>query len=259
MRKSHSLLRPLAFVALAALLAFFASGCGLLSDSNDDGGGGNSGVTVIQAALGNAINEEQQLTGLVARAFPAETNHIYAVVLLQGVGVGAEVTGRWYQLSVQDAPPEGAFVSEAGVTLVEDNISEGVARVALDLGANAGVLPAGDWVLRVSVDGEFIRTMGFVITPQIAIGQAPSGQQPSPTAEAQPTVAPQPAEPTPVPEPQTYTIQPGDTLTIIAEQFRTPEEPVDAYIARLTEANGLAPGAIIAVGQVLQLPGPPGQ
>jgi hypothetical protein len=130
--------------------------------------GFNANVTVVQALLGTGVNEQQQLTGLVARAFPAVTNHIYAVLVLRGVHVGQDVVGRWYQLSVADAPPEGALVSEAGVTLVNDYINaDGLARVALDLGSNSGPLPPGDWLVRVYVDGDFVRTLGFVITSQL--------------------------------------------------------------------------------------------
>jgi LysM repeat protein len=251
--------RPLMVMSLGVLLALLVSGCGLLSDSKGDSSGNASGVTIVQALLGTGLNDQQQLTGLVARAFPPDTDHIYAVMILQGVDVGAEVTGRWYQLSTQDAPPEGSFVSEAGVTLTEDNISQdGAARVALDLASNSGALPLGDWVLRVYVDGAFVRTMGFVITSQLGAG---AGQQvqPSPTAvpQEQPTQAPQ-EQPTvaPTTAPQTYTVQSGDTLTTIAERFKPSGESTDSYVTRIVAQNKLAPGSILFVGQVLELPGP---
>ncbi len=180
-------------------------------------------------------------------------------------GIGNQVTGRWFQLSTQDVPPAGAFVSEAGVTLSQDNLTqEGMARVSLDLFSNADALPLGDWVVRIYVNGEFVRTMAFVIIPTEQQSGA-GGGQPTPQASATQAAQPEPTQPPgeqptqppgeqPTPQPETYTVQSGDTLTIIAEQFKSPDETTEDFVARLAELNNLAPGSILFVGQVLKIP-----
>jgi hypothetical protein len=275
-RFTPPLVRLALLTAIAIAVAFLGSACGLLGDDDDNGSGGSTSsgkYTVLQAAIGTEINDQQQLTSQPARAFPENTSQVYAVIVLQGLEVGDEVTGRWYQLSTQDAPPEGSFVSEAGVTMTQENVTaDGAGRVALNLGSDTGALPAGDWVVRVYVNGEFVRTMGFVITPLLnATGQQQPQQpqqpntppeQPGPTGSTPPEGQPTPeGEPTqPADEgseiPETYEVQPGDTLTIIAEQFRPQDEPVESYAQRIRELNNLDAGTILFVGQVLQMPQP---
>ncbi len=67
--------------------------------------------------------------------------------------------------------------------------------------------------------------------------------------------APAPAEAAPAPQPAatyaTYTVQRGDSLSIIAAQFNT------SYIT-LMQLNGIADPNFLAVGQVLQVPAPAG-
>jgi LysM repeat protein len=53
-------------------------------------------------------------------------------------------------------------------------------------------------------------------------------------------------------EPALYTVAPGDSLYALASQFGVPE-------AALAAANGLAPTALLAVGQQLRIPMPPGK
>jgi LysM repeat protein len=194
--------------------------------------------------MSTAINEQQQATGLVSRVFPADTRQVYAVLTLEGVDIGTEITGRWYQLSVQDAPPDGAEVSSAGVRLDEDNIFERNARVALNLSGGAGALPEGDWVVRVYADGKFVRTMAFVVTRAVTVqpNQGTSGQ---PAAQPSPTVAAQQ---------QSYTVASGDSLASIAQRFKPASEATEAYVARLVQLNNLQPNANLTVGQVLRLP-----
>jgi LysM repeat protein len=67
---------------------------------------------------------------------------------------------------------------------------------------------------------------------------SPAGQEtPTPTAE----------QPTPTANPETYTVQEGDTLSAIAEQF-------GLTIADLVAANDLADPDLIFPGQVLRIP-----
>lgn len=68
--------------------------------------------------------------------------------------------------------------------------------------------------------------------------------EPAATPSPTPTVTPSP-EPTP----RTYTIEPGDNLTTIAEEFGT---TVDA----LVEANGIENPDVIQPGRELQIPPP---
>ena len=227
--------------------------------------------------MGRAIDAEQHISDSPARAFPSGTSRVYAQIVLEGVRPGDEVTGRWFQLSVRDALPDGNLVTEAGVSLTESDFSpDGLSQVTFDVGRGTSPLPDGDWVLRIYINGEFVRTMGFVITPLLADGtgqpqtaeptpaQQPEptgtpGQSPAPTATTgqapQPTATPEPTA-TPAAQPETYTVVGGDTLTLIAERFKPAAESTESYVARIQEANGLAPGAILFVGQVLTLPGP---
>ncbi len=72
----------------------------------------------------------------------------------------------------------------------------------------------------------------------------------TPTPMASPTPDPtEPPEPTaiPTPEPQTYEVQSGDNPWTISRQFGLSME-------ELLAANGLSEGALLRVGQVLQIP-----
>jgi LysM repeat protein len=77
------------------------------------------------------------------------------------------------------------------------------------------------------------------IVPTVAV-------QPSPTATNEP--------PTPTPEPATYTVQAGDTLTLICNAQR-PNVP--DCVEQIVTLNNLAGANQIAVGQDLQLPAAP--
>lgn len=79
----------------------------------------------------------------------------------------------------------------------------------------------------------------------------PPSTAPSPTIAPSPVATPPPtAPPTPtaVPTPaRTYTVQAGDTLSVIAERFGT-------TVAVLAELNGIDDPSRIGIGQVLTLP-----
>jgi hypothetical protein len=286
----------LIFIPLA-FLALLASGCGLVGGDDDDAPTSVAStqttytpapgeVSVVQAAMSREVTPQFQATGIISQVFPLDTKRVYAILVLQGAKVGDVVTGRWYQLSVENAPPDGSFVTEASVNLTNDNLTpDGLARVALDLGtSNDNPLPPGDWLVRISVNDKFIRTMGFGISQFVVYPNAGAQTQPtvtpggSPTTTAgQPTPPPgqptqpvtqptqpagQPTQPAPTAtqspaQPTTYTVVSGDTLTIIAEKFKPANETADQYAARLREANDLPEGSILQVGQVLNLPGPP--
>ena len=265
---------PITLFILLAVMALAACGGGgqednpstAVSSTGDSSGADANGVSVIQAVMGTDIAPQQQITGYATRVFPEGTSRVYAVLVMEGVKPGAEVTGRWYQLSVDQVEPDGHFVNEGGVTLTDANInSSGQARVALNFGSKSGALPNGDWLVRVYVDGKFVRTMAFVISSFVTLPEASTaatptaGPEPSPATEAEASPPPAEERPSPTQIPataETYTVVSGDTLTTIAEQFKGPGESTDAYVARLLALNGLQPGAVIFVAQELKLPPP---
>jgi LysM repeat protein len=78
----------------------------------------------------------------------------------------------------------------------------------------------------------------------------------SPAADASPTASPSPSvslapTPTPAATPLTYTVVANDTLTKIANKFKTTQKAILAANPSLKNAN------LIAVGQVLVIPTPP--
>lgn len=252
----HRPARRLLLLTLFAL-APLATGCGLLGDDSEDGAA--SSVFVEQVTMSTEITEEAQATGFVTRAFPTDTRQVYAALVLSGVQSGQQVMGRWFQLSVEGAGPEGHLVSEAGVMLTDDQVDDsGRAQIFLTLASDAEELPAGDWVVRVYIDEEFVRTLGFVVSEHVAydpgVSGRPSNVPPGVNTQSDVTPTPEPTATEAPPEPQVYTVESGDTLTVIAEQFKPPEESVDAYISRILELNGLEPDAIIIAGQELLLP-----
>jgi LysM repeat protein len=69
---------------------------------------------------------------------------------------------------------------------------------------------------------------------------------PTPVATPAPPVPP-PATPVPPPPQQTYTVQQGDTLALVAQQFGTTVEALQA-------ANGIDDPDEIVIGQILVIP-----
>jgi hypothetical protein len=274
------------FVFTGLIAALLLSGCGLVGDDEDDpaqdgtGGEGIADILVIDSAMSTQIDENKQASGVVGNAFPPDTQQIYIVLVLDGVDVGTVITGRWFQL-VDAGPPGGTEISRADVTLTQDNVIEGAARVELNLSAGASGFPPDDYVVRVYAGDTFIKTSAFVISELVThptpTGAPPSAAAPDPTATPgtaapQPTATPgqqaaatatqAPAQPTATPTqeqqgtPENYTVVSGDTLTIIAERFKSDTESTESYIVRLQQENDLQPGSILFVGQVLELPGP---
>ncbi len=178
--------------------------------------------------MSTAVDDTQQASGTIDRAFPATMSHLFAVLALSGVEPGDRIEGRWYQLSVADAPPEGTLVSETTVDITQDDVTaERKARITLSVSTNSGTLPEGDWVLRINVNDVFVRTAGFVITHALDGAGA---------------------------RPETYVVQNGDSFRSIAEAFRGPTETVEQFVQRLVTLNNIQAGAALQVGQVLQVP-----
>jgi len=78
----------------------------------------------------------------------------------------------------------------------------------------------------------------------------PRPASPTPGASASPSASPTPTStPTPPPTPvvTTYTVKPGDTLTAIADQFKSTPDAIQ-------RANNISDPTAIQVGQVLTIP-----
>jgi len=85
-------------------------------------------------------------------------------------------------------------------------------------------------------------------TPTIAVTALPVAQAPDPSATpSAPSPTGIPAAPGAGGAPRTYTVQPGDTLSQIAEQF-------DVTTAGLMEANDISSADFLQIGQVLTIP-----
>jgi LysM repeat protein len=130
-----------------------------------------------------------------------------------------------------------------------------VAILALSVGTAAAI--GGVRALNGSADGPspsaspslpvVVPSGSIPATPSPTVPATPS---PTPTTAPTPTVAPTSPPPTPTPTPvvrQTYVVQAGDTLSLIANRFGT-------TVAALQRANNLASADVITVGQVLVIP-----
>jgi LysM repeat protein len=74
---------------------------------------------------------------------------------------------------------------------------------------------------------------------------SPSRTDPAPTASSDPTKTPRPESPAPTPV--TYEVQPGDTLSEIAQRFDTTAEA-------MAEANDIEDPDLIFPGDILRIP-----
>jgi LysM repeat protein len=82
----------------------------------------------------------------------------------------------------------------------------------------------------------------------------PGGTQaPPPAATTPPPASPTPPPPTATLAPRTHTVASGETLTIIANNFRG-NVPVNEYLQQIYQLNNLGPNSILSVGQVITLP-----
>lgn len=74
---------------------------------------------------------------------------------------------------------------------------------------------------------------------------SPSQTDPTPTASFEPTKTPRPESPAPTPV--TYEVQPGDTLSEIAQRF-------DTTVEALAEANDIEDPNVIFPRDILRIP-----
>ena len=94
-------------------------------------------------------------------------------------------------------------------------------------------------------------------TPATAVADEDETPEPTPTSSPTPTPTAAPA-PTRTPPPTQrvteYTVQPGDSLILIAEQLVEPGGDVDAFVLEITDLNGITDPGLIEIGEVLQVP-----
>jgi LysM repeat protein len=94
------------------------------------------------------------------------------------------------------------------------------------------------------------RKSWFLLLILLAVACSAKTISPTPTPTVlQPTATPTVAPPTATPTPAFYVIQPGDTLSVIAERFGVPLE-------ELQKANNIDDPNVIRVNQKLIIPGP---
>jgi len=91
--------------------------------------------------------------------------------------------------------------------------------------------------------------------PETVTSESPTPRATTPTARAtpKPSATPRPA-PTETPGPQTYTVQPGDTLVGIAQQYAPSGVGALDYAEQIASANGFGVDDPITPGQDLVLP-----
>jgi LysM repeat protein len=96
----------------------------------------------------------------------------------------------------------------------------------------------------------------IVPTATVTVEAAPAGgETPAPPAatEAPPQASSTPSAATPTPTTRTHAVAPGETLTIIANNFRG-NVPVNEYLQQMYQLNNLGPNSILSVGQTITLP-----
>ncbi|MDA1241474.1 MAG: LysM domain-containing protein, partial [Chloroflexi bacterium] len=95
------------------------------------------------------------------------------------------------------------------------------------------------------------------VTPTPEVTPVPGGE--ATPAAGTPTATPEPTE-TPTPTPtetvaqETYTVQSGDTLFLIASRYTSDNAEIDRLATAIAQANGITDPSSIQVGQVLIIP-----
>lgn len=156
-------------LTVALTLALGVSACSLVGDDNG-GGSGAGGARVIGIALSTQVNDQGQPIN-ARNFFSPSDNEIRATVALDGVSAGQRVEGRWFQLGTANAGANGQEVSKSEFRLEANSIQNGQAVVSFFLRSPQG-FPEDSWLLRVYVDGEQVRTAGFIITRAAQTGPA---------------------------------------------------------------------------------------
>ena len=226
-----------ALAGLLILMSVFVMSCSLFEGDDTPSA---SGAKVVQVQVSNQVGANGALVN-PGNVFPAGTRQMNASVILEGVKVGQRVRGTWYQLGVQDAPPEGSEARTSDTVLNAESISpEGRTRVAfsLNVGGN-GFSGNSVWLLRVYINDALASTNGFAISTQTTGG------------------APPPTQAAPVATPRVYTVVAGDTLQLVAQKNLPPNTPaanIAGFATEIQTLNNLPPNAVLTPGQVLRIP-----
>ncbi len=133
------------------------------------------------------------------------------------------------------------------------------------------LIPGGRQSSRATTSGPAIAVLAALLGASIAIGGClPSSIRPTPTAvpspsptpTAPPTPTPTPGPPTPTPAPTfaVYTVKHGDTLLVLAKQFKTTGRSIaywnrDAYPSLDPESPDYAPDRLQVGWSLRILPG----
>lgn len=165
-------------LTLLTTLTLGLTACSLVESDGNSGDAGDAKVAGL--ALSTQVNAEGQPVN--ARNFFAPTDtEIRATVVMDGVEAGQNVEGRWYQLGTADAGADGQEISKSDFDLDAGSIQNGQTVVTFFLRSSQG-FPEDSWLLRVFVDGEQIRTSGFIITRAAQAPSAPPASNPSPSS-----------------------------------------------------------------------------
>ena len=137
----------------------------------------------------------------------------YAVVELANAPDSTEVKAVWTAVDVGDAAEPGQLIDEA-------TLETGSGQVIFDL-ANDGLWPAGQYKVDIYLDGELDQTLDFSVEPAATDETAASPPEPDPTETA-------PAEPTTAPE----------------AEAQEPQEPAETETPEEAETAGGAAGSL---------------
>lgn len=100
-----------------------------------------------------------------------------------------------------------------------------------------------------------VQTATPTATPEVTATPAPSEGSPTPTAPPEATAtATATSTATPTAESQTYVVQSGDTLFLIASLFASDPSQIESLANAIAVANGITDPATIQVGQELIIP-----
>jgi hypothetical protein len=165
-------------------------GCGLFGGDDDFDGD-------VAVGLTDTIGANGAFT--IRNVFAPNVREVLAIVQIENAKSGTEIKGEWLQLATlqpraANQTPEGIKVSEAGFKLEQSaiNAESGRGGGTLRLVPNAP-LPEDTYLLRVYVNGELAKTVGFVVSRQAALLDQPGAQPPA--APPGPPPAPPPPPP----------------------------------------------------------------
>lgn len=103
-----------------------------------------------------------------------------------------------------------------------------------------------------------VNTRTVTPTPEATTGVGEATVEATPDIDPEETDTPDTPEPTPteepLPEEETYVVQGGDTMLLIAEQFAPPGVDPTVFADSIAAANGITDPSALQVGQELTIP-----